>query len=105
MDDRTKMQVSYIGDAVAAAGFALTGARVHSPSPEPEAVWGLIMRERAISDLLIIDVDLAAVVAGRLRDALAEQPVPPVLVIPSPAGEAGYADSAMVAARRALGLS
>jgi vacuolar-type H+-ATPase subunit F/Vma7 len=104
MEDKAAMRVCYIGDAVVAAGFALAGARVYSPPREPEAVWTLLERERGVNDLLIIDADVATVIASRLVDLLAVHPVPPVLVMPSPIRAQQYVDPSTVAAHRALGL-
>jgi vacuolar-type H+-ATPase subunit F/Vma7 len=105
MDDTKSMRVCYIGDALAAAGFALAGARVYSPAAEPDAVWELVLRERAASDLVIVDEALAQGIAVRLEDLLADAPLPPILVMPSLAGDAPYADASMAAARGALGLA
>jgi vacuolar-type H+-ATPase subunit F/Vma7 len=105
MDDASTMRVCYIGDAVAAAGFAIAGVRVHSPAAQPDVVWELIVREREANDLLIVDADIVAGIGDRLEALLTAQPVPPILVVPALVGDAPYVDTSMAAARRALGLS
>jgi len=99
------LQVTYIGEDIAASGFALAGARVHRVPAEAERVWPLIEEARAGSDLIILSDAHANCVADPLRAALLREPVPPVLVLP-PMDVAGKVSrEAVRRARGVLGLS
>ena len=98
------LRVTYIGEEVAAAGFALAGARVRHAPIESRRVWSLLEAARAESDLVILNGAHAECVQDALHDLLLRHPLPPVFVLP-PMGESSELSNAVVSrARRALGL-
>lgn len=98
------MRIRYIGDAVSAVGFALVGASTRTPDPNPEQVWAELVAARRDADLVVLSQTHAATVRGRLA-LLYDDPVPPVVTIPSLADDTAMSHDAAGAARRALGLS
>ncbi len=99
------MRVVYIGEALAAAGFSVAGARVHAPVAEASAVWELVTREREHCDLLILNQDHADTVASRLRELIHAQPAPPVMVIPAMSKADAMLPDIALEARQTLGLA
>jgi vacuolar-type H+-ATPase subunit F/Vma7 len=99
------LSVTYIGEDVAASGFALAGVRVHRVAADAERVWPLFEEARAGSDLVILNRAHADCVADALRAALLHEPVPPVVVLPSMDMREQPSSEAVRRARRVLGLA
>lgn len=99
------LRVTYIGEPVAAMGFALAGAVTHLPPVEAEQVWSAFLAARNNSDLVLLNHAHARVIEDRLGTLLREQPVPPVLVLPSMDTDEPFTRELTRDARRLLGLA
>lgn len=99
------MRLSYVGEPVTAAGFALIGTSTHTPPPEAEVVWPLVLKLRPHTDLLILNHAHAESVAPQLAQLLHEEPLPPVLVLPDMNQETQPVFQSLGVARRILGLT
>lgn len=98
------LRVSYIGEALAAAGFALAGARVHVAGTDATMLQALLSRCRADSDLVIINQRHAELLGTHLEDELQREPLPPVLVVPAMETDESLRRDSLADARRVLGL-
>ncbi len=96
--------VSYIGEPVAAAGYALVGARVYTPPVDAEAVWDALSAARAQSHLVLINERHVKAVRERFDQLLLEEPIPPLAVVPGVDEDEPVGTAAVQTARRVLGL-
>lgn len=97
--------VSYVGEGVAAAGYALAGARVYTPVPEPGATWDAVSQARTGSHLVLIDQRFARLIGERIDQLVLTAPSPPVMVVPGMQRDEALGGAAVQAACRALGLA
>lgn len=98
------LRATYIGEAFTAAGFALAGVEPRVTAADAAAVWRALTEARRAADLVILDQAHAGLVETRLRDLIAAEPIPPVVVVPGMDRDAAPRDRVVAAARRALGL-
>ena len=103
--ETTAMRLSYIGEPVTAAGFALIGANTHTPQPEASIVWPLVLKLRAHTDLLLLNRAHAESVASQLTQLLHKEPLPPVFILPGMNQEEQPVLETTKTARRILGLA
>lgn len=96
--------LSYVGDRVTAASLRLAGVRAFTPDANDVEIWRAIEEARHQSALVIVDQDCAERVGTRLEDAIVENPDPPVVVLPSFAGDDRLHRGASRRARLLLGL-
>ena len=99
------LRATYIGEAVAAGGFALVGVEPRVTPAEADAVWREMRAARRNSDLVILDQAHAELVQARLQELIAAEPIPPVVVVPSMNTDELALDRVIGPARRVLGLS
>jgi vacuolar-type H+-ATPase subunit F/Vma7 len=83
----------------------LAGVTPYSPPVEFAAVWDTVLQARKQSDLVILNQKHARSVQSRLEALIRQQPIPPVVVIPSIDSDHALQDSAVDVARRVLGIS
>ena len=98
------LRATYIGEAVAAAGFALVGVRTVVAPLEADALWRAIRAARKDSELVILNQAHADVVGKPLRDLIVAEPEPPIAVIASMDSTEPAVDRVVDPARRVLGL-
>lgn len=98
------LRVTYIGEEIAAQGFRLLGARTLVAETDPGVVLDAISNARGDSDLVLLDQDLAELIAFELKELLLREPVPPVLIVPELAADQDFSSTALEQARRELGL-
>lgn len=99
------MRIVYIGDVESAIGFALVGARARTPDPIPDQVWPAVLEARRVADLVVLGQTHATTVLDHLAVLHDDDPVPPVVVVPSLASDAAPNHDMTRAARRVLGLA
>ncbi len=85
-------------------GFALVGVVPYAAAAESAAVWDALLRAREQSDLLILNQEHAHTVKSRLEALLRQQPIPPVVIVPSIDSDHALQDSVIDEARRVLGI-
>lgn len=78
-----RLRLSYIGEPIAAAGFAVIGARIHTPAIDDQDLWRLIHEARRESDLLLINYNHTLGIKQQLAMLLEKEPVPPILAVPA----------------------
>ena len=93
-----------MGDAVTAAAMSLVGVRSFTPGPDAGEIWRAVLDARRQSTLVIIDQDCADRIQERLKEAVAEFPLPPMVVMPTLDRDDWPENHASHDARRALGL-
>ena len=99
------LRATYIGEAVAAGGFALVGVDARVTPEEADAVWQCVREARRNSDLVILNQAHADLVQARLQELISVEPTPPVVVVPSMNSSESARDRVIEPARRVLGLS
>ena len=100
-----RLRATYIGEAVAAGGFALVGVEPRVIPAEADAVWREMRAARRHSDLIIVNQAHAELVQARLQELISAESTPPVVVVPSMNTDEAAMDRVIGPARRVLGLS
>ncbi len=96
------MRAVFIGDEPLATGFFLAGVECQPAQRDRAGRWRQLLDARQRGDLVILSADFARDLRSRIDQLLIEGPLPPVLVLPEPGGQAR--SHAIESARRSLGL-
>lgn len=98
-------RVAFIGEALLASGFALSGAQVYTPPAKADAIWNEFEQVREQADLILISEAFAEQVRERLNRYQQFNPVPPVLCVPALNQREAPVRATIQAARASLGLT
>lgn len=82
--------LAYVGDAVAAAGFRLAGARVFSPSPGGEAA--ALAQARRAAQVVLLSADAAAALPRATLESALTALQPLLAIVPGAAGAVSPCD-------------
>lgn len=100
----TTLRAIYIGEAITASGFALVGVQPRVTPVEAVAVWRAVCEARHNADVIILNQAHANVIREHLRELIASEPTPPVVVVPTMDKKETALDLVIGPARRVLGL-
>ena len=98
------MQVSYVGDRVTGTALSLIGVRIFTPKRDVDNIWQAVLDARHGSAIVIVSQDCADLIRERLMDTVIENPLPPIVVMPTLDRDDPFQSRVSRGARQALGL-
>lgn len=98
------LRFSFVGDSLSALGYALLGAQRYSPPLEEPGVLQALSEARRESDLVVIQVEYAALLGTQLTQLIVTHPRPPVVVVPALHEDAALPTHTLDQARLVLGV-